>query len=794
MPSTLPLIGTRAYAGMRLREVLLGPIGISATVAALLVPSVLLAVRDRDTLTISLMAAAAVALWYVAHAFIRENLQNDALPVHSAHPADLLGWELVAEIGEPETAMGGLLRAAASTTRGRFFLREAGLDPDVFLKDCQAAVDASMDIHAFLKAAAEVLPALGEMRVDAPLILALCLGQVDACRDALERAGLPQEELQGLLQWESFHYHFRRRSPSLSVASLRGVSIGRTWVAGYTHALDVLTQEVHYEAAETGEHSVVIHRGKIEAFLRILCRPQRNNALLVGPIGAGKRRMTENALGILQDLQREQNLPFSRVLYLRAEQLLSGTGDPDGAFLHALYKAQNAGRIILVIRDLAMLLKASNARLQTVLLKCLQMGNLSVVGIVDTQDYHGAVKVHPEIDSLFEKIDVEDADDNETMRTLMARAFSQGGPRLTYKAAHAIMELSKRYLSSRGAFPAVALQVYEDAREGARSRGDQTILEADVRGAVSLKAKMNVQAMSDDDRERLLVLERRMTGRIVGQEEAVQAVANALKRARLDLHERQKPLGTFLFLGQTGVGKTLTAKVLAEEYFGSANALIRLDMNEFSHADSVLDVVGSPSSGKGEGFLAQRVQDKPFSLILFDEIEKAHPSVLNLFLQVLDEGVLHDARGVKTDFRNTIIIATSNAGALFIRDAVRKDADADPKALKQALVDHILQQGIFSPEFVNRFDEVILFRPLTPAVVQSIAALMLNDVLGEIRRKRGIEVQIAPELLASLVAAGYSQEFGAREMYRTLLTRVENALADYLLRNDVKRGEKLLLR
>jgi ATP-dependent Clp protease ATP-binding subunit ClpA len=188
------------------------------------------------------------------------------------------------------------------------------------------------------------------------------------------------------------------------------------------------------------------------------------------------------------------------------------------------------------------------------------------------------------------------------------------------------------------------------------------------------------------------------------------------------------------------------------------------------------------------------VQDKPYSLILLDEIEKAHPTVLNHFLQILDEGFLTDARGVRTDFRNTIIIATSNAGALFIRDFVKQNQDFKKDEFKKQLVDSILQQKLFSPEFLNRFDDVVLFYPLSKEDALQVGSLMLQDIVGDIQRKRGITVRVDQELLAALIERGYSIEFGAREMRRTMTDMVESYLADYLLRNDVKRGSEIVIR
>jgi ATP-dependent Clp protease ATP-binding subunit ClpA len=310
-----------------------------------------------------------------------------------------------------------------------------------------------------------------------------------------------------------------------------------------------------------------------------------------------------------------------------------------------------------------------------------------------------------------------------------------------------------------------------------------------------LKANVNVQKLSTDEKQRLLSLEERLKRRIIGQEEAIGALVSVMKRAGADLHGGKKPLGTFLFLGPTGVGKTQTAKALAEEYFGSADRFVRVDLNEYSTPESVVSIAGGRDA-QGvfrDGFLTKRVQDNPFSLILLDEIEKAHPHVLNLFLQILDEGALIDAQGTKTDFRNSIIVATSNAGALALRDTLKAEPEISRERLKTSLLDSILRDKIFTPEFVNRFDAVIVYHPLTSQQAALLAQLLLNDIVKDLRERKGIEIELTEEVLNAIAKRGYNPEFGAREMRRTVQETIENYLADYLLKHDVKRGEKILI-
>jgi ATP-dependent Clp protease ATP-binding subunit ClpC len=790
---SLSIAGTRSSQAAAIRSLVFGWMGWSVAAALILFSGgVLLYADDAAPLVLSL-----ISIFFTIHVvslFLKEYLESSRSVSTGAPAGELLSPHLLRHVRGTEVNGLDLLNAALASDRGKFLIGEMGLEASNVLSTCGTEME-NADVPSLVQTAAEMLPSLNEAHVDASVLLAAILLHTESGKTLLSQADLSQEDMTGMLHWESFRNNFCLHENVWSSSAIRrSASLGRSWVMGYTDALDSLTSEIDTTEHTCGESSVIIHQDLIDRAVRILAKSERKNMLLLGNIGTGRRTLVRNIAAGYRSLQRDQHLPFTRVLLLHMEKLMSGTQNPDAFLFSALSRASSGGTFILVIPDFSQLLKSADENLKTVLLKCLQSTSFGIIGIAETQDYHSFIKNDASLDHLLEKIDVSDASDDETMQVLMAHwcAARNHNVQLTYKAMRSIIALSRRYLSPNTGMPGKAIIVMDEAVQRAKEHGDVYLTEAHVREVISVRGKVNVQKVGEEERERLINLESVLAEHVIDQPNAIHAVSGALKRARIDLGERNRPIGTFLFLGPTGVGKTQTAKTLAQEYFGSADAMIRLDMNEYSHPDSVFAITGAASGA--DGFLAQRVQDRPFSLILLDEIEKAHPSILNLFLQILDEGFLNDARGVRTDFRNTIIIATSNAGALFIRDYVRDHSEIDKNAFKKELLDVILRDQIFSPEFVNRFDEVVLFYPLTQEGVERVAVLMLDEIINDIKKKRGIDIRLEADVVGGLVERGHSIEFGAREMRRTITGIIEDYLADYMLTHDVKRGETITIR
>jgi len=323
-----------------------------------------------------------------------------------------------------------------------------------------------------------------------------------------------------------------------------------------------------------------------------------------------------------------------------------------------------------------------------------------------------------------------------------------------------------------------------------------TVTEEDIAAVVSEWTKIPVQKLAESESERLRKLEKTLHKRVIGQDEAVTAVAKAVRRGRVGLKDPNRPIGSFLFLGPTGVGKTELSKALAEALFGDENAMIRVDMSEYMEKHSVSKMIGSPPGYVGHddgGQLSEQVRRHPYSVVLFDEIEKAHPDVFNILLQVLDDGHITDSQGRKVDFRNTVIIMTSNAGAQAIIDPKRlgfvtkEDKGADYKRMKSNVMNEI--KLVFRPEFLNRIDEIIVFHSLGSDEMKKITGLMCKEITKRAKEQLNITLTIRDSVKKHIVETGTNQKYGARPLRRAIQNQLEDALADAILSGEIKSGD-----
>jgi ATP-dependent Clp protease ATP-binding subunit ClpC len=572
-------------------------------------------------------------------------------------------------------------------------------------------------------------------------------------------------------------------------------SIAKDWTTGYSITLDRYAFDLKKMLEKTSFQEIVGHEKEISQAERILSKEAINNVLLVGESGTGRKSIVK---AISQKAFLGEGAPsinYKRFLIFDLGQLIAESDSfekLEAVLTECFEQALSAGNIILVIEEIQNFLEV-NPRLGAtdisgILSRYLSLPFFKIIALTTYQGLHSVLEKKLAFLNLFEKVEVAEISEKETMNLLedFIPFFEQKYNKfLSYKALRETLKLSSKYLSDLP-FPEKAVRLLDEAMSWLSVSKKGKILKPEhIAKIVSEKIQIPLEELEQKEKEILLNLETLLHQRIINQEEAVREVSEAIRRARAGIAARTGAMGGFLFLGPTGVGKTETAKALAAVYFGSERRMIRLDMSEFQEIKDIRRLIGEEGS---EGLLITPVRENPFSLILLDEIEKAHPNILNLFLQILDEGWVTDGFGRKIDFKSAIIIATSNAGAEIIRQDIRENKKLS--IVKEELLDHLFKENIFRPEFINRFDGVVVFKPLTKEHLFLICHLMLKK-LAENLQDKGINFEITKELKDKIVDLSYSPQFGAREMKRVIQDKVENLLTSAILSDKLKRGNNI---
>ena len=566
--------------------------------------------------------------------------------------------------------------------------------------------------------------------------------------------------------------------------------IGREFSAGYTITLDQYSHNWTLLSLKGLQQTLVGHEKEIEEIERILSRSALNNVLLVGRPGSGRAQIVKYFARRSYMGQSRALLNYKRVIALNLPSLIAQIETIEKAeeVLNRIFQeVRDAGNVILVIEDFHNYVEPKPRpgvlNISGILSSYLERVEFQVIAITTYMGLHKYIEQNPSLLNYFNKVEVRELTEEETLRVLEDWVpFFEGRYRkiITYPCLKEIVSLAARYLPDT-AFPQKAIDLLDEVMVLASREPEKVlVLPEDVDKVVTEKTEIPVGKIKEEEKKVLLNLETLIHRRIVNQEEAVSEISEALRRARTEITIRKGPMGSFLFLGPTGVGKTETSKALAEIYFGSEDRIIRLDMSEFQQPSDIPRLLGSVGQ---EGLLTTKVREDPFSLVLLDEIEKAHSNILNLFLQVLDEGFLTDGLGRKVNFRHTIIIGTSNAGSELIWKM-----HGDIK--KNELMFYLIDRKIFRPEFLNRFDGVIVFRPLSRANLLDIADLMLSKLKQNLEEK-DITLLVSPPAKEQIVDLSYSPTFGAREMRRVIQEKIENLLAVALLKGEIKKGDKV---
>jgi ATP-dependent Clp protease ATP-binding subunit ClpC len=565
--------------------------------------------------------------------------------------------------------------------------------------------------------------------------------------------------------------------------------------------------------ARAGKLDPVIGREReIDLVMQIIMRRTKNNPVLIGDAGVGKTAIAEGLAQRIVAGDVPDALKDRRVISLAMGTLVAGStlrGEFEERLKAILDEVKRAGgEIVLFIDEIHTVVGAGGAQgaidASQMMKPALARGELQVVGATTPDEYRKHIESDAALERRFSPVFVEEPDIDTAIRMLRAlrpRYEEHHGVRVTDEALDAAVRLSQRYVTGRH-LPDKAIDLMDEAaaklRIAARkeARPEMVVTAERIAEQVATRTGVPVARLVEGEAERLLHLEERLHQRIIGQDRAIESLADAIRRARAGLKDPKRPIGSFIFLGPTGVGKTELAKALTAFLFDDEENVVRIDMSEYQEKHTVSRLIGAPPGyiGYGEGGqLTEPVRRRPFRVVLFDEIEKAHPEVFNVLLQVLDDGRLTDAQGRTVDFRNTVIIMTSNLGTEGVaREAIgfrRGDPTAEERERVRATVEDALKKA-FRPEFLNRIDDIIVFDPLTADDLTKIVGLVTAEVMQRVS-EMGVTVELSDAARQWLAKEGFHRVYGARPLRRAVEKHLENPLARRILSGEFPKSARV---
>ncbi len=579
---------------------------------------------------------------------------------------------------------------------------------------------------------------------------------------------------------------------------MSGPGMGDAFAYGETYSVDKYSRSIKSSAAYKNMDEDSPFGQEAETELEaILAKEGSANALLIGEAGVGKMDVVAR---LAKRIERGHALPElvrKQVLVFDVESIIASTTDKqtfEKRFTSVMKQAVGAGNVIIMIEDLPACMRSGAAigvDVMEMLDFYLSSSITQIIATSNLEEFHQHLENNGNVMKRFDTVLVEEAGLDTTVRVLEDRALvleRKSHVVFTYPAIKTVAESADQYFPY-GVMPDKAVDLLLEIVPEMEQKGITIIEKKHVLEVITVKTGIPVGAIGAEEKKKLQNLEETMKKRVIDQDAAVIAVASALRRVRSGISSIDRPVGSFLFLGPTGVGKTETAKALAATYFGDEDKLMRLDMSEYNGGDSLARLIGSAES-KHAGTLSTLVRENPYGVLLLDEFEKATSDVHNLFLQVFDEGFFSDMYGKRVMMRNMILIATSNAGSNFIWESHKRgDKVAD---LKDQLVDLIIKDKIYRPELLNRFDDIIVFEPLGVGSLRKIAKIMLDSLYWKLQKK-GITLSITDDLIDVLVKEGYDPQFGARPMRRALQQTIEEVVAKKIISGEAVAGSTITL-
>jgi ATP-dependent Clp protease ATP-binding subunit ClpC len=579
--------------------------------------------------------------------------------------------------------------------------------------------------------------------------------------------------------------------------------VAKQWIYGYTFVLSHFSKEINKIVAQSQDVFGIGHDEEVDSLVASLGKMTNKNALLIGEPGVGKSSLI---LGLAQRINSGDvplQLKDKRIIEIDLNGLIAMSqkqGNTEELIIKAMNELEKAGNTILYIDEIQEIIprkaEETGHSIAGILLPYILNSKFPIIGSINYSDYKKYFYSNESLRQSFTNIETKEVSTSDALRILETKVNSlekNFNCYITFPALVASVDLAQRYVKERK-LPSSAVQTIEATCSWAQSNGIEKITAEHVSKAISLQKNINITEIDQEESNRLMKLEENIKQRVIGQDEAVMAITEALRRARTDIRNPNKPIGVFLFIGPTGVGKTHLAKVVGEEFFGMQENIIRLDMSEYQEIQSINKFLGSSGEenilGQTSISLIDKIKSNPHTVVLFDEIEKAHPQILDLFLQLFDEGRLTSNQGETVDFTNSIMICTSNIGSKILLDALQKDNSLWEEAKERVILE--LRQSL-KPELLNRFDKVIVFSPHDLSNLSQIATLLLADLAKRLSEK-GLTINWSDQIPMLIANKANEPGMGARPIKRYIQDKIEGQIAKGLIERTIQSGEEISIK
>jgi ATP-dependent Clp protease ATP-binding subunit ClpC len=676
-----------------------------------------------------------------------------------------------------------LWEALADHWQSRFFLTHSLLSKDMIASQLSTN---EVDSAEALQLAKQLADSNESPAIELGFVIAGIMLASPAIKQLLVSLRAQPNEIEALANWFGRYMAEQKRGKR----SYGGIA--RDWAFGFTPLLDRFGHNVSQSIAKHGSHFGWLTESDGVKAIEAAFDNHAGAIALIGPDGIGK---TQSVYALAQKLiegNTSQTLAYHQIVTLNATDIVSrarGPGDLEHIMISLANETAHAGHIILFLDDAQLFFSSGPGSFDAgqILLSLVQSRTVPMILALNPNDFQHLKSGNPSLASLLTPVVLQELPEASVMHVLEDTALrleARHKVLIPYEALREAYRLSGRYEQDE-AYPGKAIKLLEQAVPHANN---SVVYASSVQQAIEQTRGVKVSTAAPAEADQLLHLEDEIHRRMINQTHAVSAVASALRRARAGVTNPKRPIGSFLFLGPTGVGKTELAKAIAATYFGAETNLIRLDMSEYQRPEDVSRILATGEQQIAS--LLMSIRQQPFSVVLLDEIEKAHPNILNLLLQLLDEGQLTDTSGRPASFKDCVIIATSNAGAQAIRERVAKGEALESFA--EQLTDELINSGQFKPELLNRFDEMILFRPLNADELAEVVRLMLMGV-NQTLTNQNISVQLTDAAITKIVEQGNDPRLGARPMRRMLQKAVENTVAQKILRGEAQPGSQITL-